>query len=134
MNEKNIFQFNETFAHVVQMLQIYPANVRFCLVVQHGAEHTFKVNPTISFFHLYRFVRCKSSRTRRTSLRTELNLLEIPVGVLYSHRNVAPVVVSDFQPGISMRRESRIVDACHVVPSTRRDATRRDGAFLWSRP
>ena len=61
-------------------------------------------------------VRCKSSRTRRTSPRTELNLHEIPVGVPCYRSNVAPVDVSDFQPvGISMRRESRFADACHVV-------------------
>lgn len=57
----------------------------------------------------------KSSRTRGTSLRAELNLHEIPVGVPVGVANVAPVDVSDFRGlGISMRRGSRFVDACHV--------------------
>lgn len=57
----------------------------------------------------------KSSRTRGTSLRAELNLHEIPVGVPLGVANVAPVDVSDFRGlGISMRRGSRFADACHV--------------------
>lgn len=44
-----------------------------------------------------------------------MNLHEIPVGVPVGVANVAPVDVSDFRGlGISMRRGSRFVDACHV--------------------
>lgn len=47
--------------------------------------------------------------------RTELNLHEIPVGVP-RHRSSATLLQLTFQiSGISMRRASRFVDACHVV-------------------
>lgn len=108
MRNKNL-HFYGKFTDFVRKLQIYRA-----IVDVRCTEYTFKLNPSLPLSVSQQVVRLESSRTRRTSLRTELNLHEISVGVPCSRCNAAPVDVSDFQPGISMHRESRFVDACHV--------------------
>lgn len=89
---------------------------------QRGDTRSNRTQPPLSL-HIYIYIytspsprpASKSSRTRGTSLRAELNLHEIPVGVPLGVANVAPVDVSDFRGlGISMRRGSRFADACHV--------------------
>lgn len=109
MDKRSSSIFIESNTSLVLILQTYMTAVS-ARRQKSSREYTFQLNPPS-----FTLVRRKSSRTRRTPLRTELNLYEIPVGVPCYGCNVAPVDVSDFQPGISMRRESRLVDACHVV-------------------